>query len=215
MGFFEKVRQARAALTAPESVATLDHMHDYFANGENWTKGVYSAANGARCLVGAADHVRVSAVDDAKYHLRQAIAEREPHLRTIEQFNDTRDDFGEIAAVIRRAKELAQAAQLSATRPAAALPAPVAEVLPPKPAPAKAGAPAWLPAPRPAPAAQLPAVRPAAALPAARPAPVMIDVTPDQVRGRLPQPESPRWPAPAPPRTTRRRRSLFWEILSD
>ena len=194
--FFDKCREARATLTASETVATLDYMEDFYGNGANWTKGVYTAANGARCLVGAADHARVSAVDDAKYWLRQAIAEREPHW-TIEQFNDNCEDFSEIVAVIRRAKELALAAQSSAVRPAAraALPsAPVVEVLPPN-------APAWLPAPRPARTASVPQV------PLARPAPVMIDVTP--------RPEPQRVRAPAPASANRRRASLFWELLGE
>ena len=92
MSFFDDFRKARASLTGRESIATLNYMLEYFGDdGENWTPRVYSAANGARCLVGAADYARVSAVDDAKYWLRQAIAEREPHLRTIEQFNDSRE----------------------------------------------------------------------------------------------------------------------------
>ena len=96
MSFFDDFRKARASLTGRESIATLNYMLEYFGDdGENWTPRVYSAANGARCLVGAADYARVSAVDDAKYWLRQAIAEREPHLRTIEQFN-------ELARVLRR-----------------------------------------------------------------------------------------------------------------
>ena len=187
MGFFEKVRQERAKLTSRESEATLDYMEDFFGNGDNWTKGVYSAANGARCLVGAADHARVSAVDDAKYWLRQAIAERSPHW-TIEQFNDNADDYSEIAAVIRRAKEMAREAQQPAVRPALPAP-PVAEVLPASP---------WSPpVPQPAP----------------RPAPAMIDVTPASPRPAPVRMSAP--PAGPPAGANRRRRNLFWEILSD
>jgi hypothetical protein len=130
--FFERVRNARTKYTGRESIATLDYMEDYLNGGVNWTKGEYNAANGARCMVGAADAARVSKVDDAKYFLRQAIAEREPHLKTIEEFNDSRQSFAEIEAVIHRAKELARAAQLPALRPAAAVPVPVTgEILPP------------------------------------------------------------------------------------
>ncbi len=56
--------------------------------------------------------MRISPVDDAKYWLRQAIAERAPDVATIEQFNDSRRSFDEIAAVIVRAKQLAVAARL-------------------------------------------------------------------------------------------------------
>jgi hypothetical protein len=190
VGFFDKCRAARATLTTPETIATLDHMEDFFGNGKNWTKGVYSAADGARCLVGAADYAKVSKVDDAKYWLRQAIAERSPHW-TIEQFNDHADDYSEIVAVIRRAKELAQeAAQLPAVRAAAApdqvrgrlLPAPpAAELLPPEPR--------W------------PASAP-------RPAPAVIDVMPMPAPRPIPT-------MPFAPPGGRGRRNLFWELLSD
>lgn len=142
MGFFDKMREHRAGLTGRESVATLDHMEQFFKGGQNWTQNTYHAPNGTKCLVGAADHVRVSAVDDAKHWLRVAIAEREPAITTIEGFNDSRQSFGEIEAVISRAKELAasanrlavpaRAAALPASAKVAALPAPVpaAEIQP-------------------------------------------------------------------------------------
>ena len=112
MGFFDAFKTRHVAVTSPESVATLTYMEDFFGDGANWTQNVYASPDGAaRCLVGAANHVRVSVIDDAKHWLRQAIAEREPAIRTIEEFNDTRRTFDEIAAVIARAKELALAAQ--------------------------------------------------------------------------------------------------------
>jgi hypothetical protein len=137
MGFFDDFRRERAKLTGPESVATLDYMEDFLHGGEGWAQGVYTSQNGTRCLVAAADYARSSKVDDAKYFLRQAIAERAPQMRTIEQFNDSRQSFAEIEAVIRRARELARQAQLPVPRPVAALPAPVTgEILPPgRPAP--------------------------------------------------------------------------------
>src|SRR6185437_7348240 len=114
MSFFDNFRQARAGLTGAESVATLEYMEDFFHNGANWTQNTYHAPNGTKCLVAAADYARVSPVDDAKYWLRQAIAEREPGMRTIEEFNDTRHSYGEIAAVIQRAKQLAATAHVPA-----------------------------------------------------------------------------------------------------
>jgi hypothetical protein len=42
-------------------------MEDFFQGGQNWTQGVYHRPNGTKCLVGAANHVRESAIDDAKY----------------------------------------------------------------------------------------------------------------------------------------------------
>ena len=134
MGFFNNYRRRQLATSGPESVATLAHMEGYFRNGENWTQGMYENANGARCLVGAANHVSVSSIDAAKHWLRQAIAEVAPEVRRIEDFNDTRRTYDEVAAVIARAKQLALAAQAPVALPA---PAPVVEILPPaQPAPA-------------------------------------------------------------------------------
>jgi hypothetical protein len=174
VGMSERMREKRAALTTRESVATLDYMEDFFSDSSNWTQGVYSTAAGARCLVGAAEHARVSCVDDARHWLQKAVAERAPHW-TIEQYNDNCRNPGEIVTIIRRAKELAGAAQLPAPRPAA-LPAPApvltGEVLPP-------ASPRW-PAP----------------VPASRPAPVVIDATPrrqEPPRVRAPQRRSLFW----------------------
>jgi hypothetical protein len=130
MGFFENYRQRRLQLTGRESAATLEHMQDYFQDGANWTQGMYENASGARCLVGAANHVSVSSIDDAKHWLDLAIAEVAPGVARIEDFNDTRSTFAEVATVIERAKQLATQSV------ARALPAPVVEILPPRqPAP--------------------------------------------------------------------------------
>jgi hypothetical protein len=130
MGLFDAYHQRRRQHTTPESVATLSHMEEYFQGGENWTQSVYHGANGAKCLVGAAEHVRVSSIDDAKHWLRQAIAEQTAGvITTIEGFNDSRQSFGEIEAVINRAKQLAAAARLPAPVTLRASPAP--EILPP------------------------------------------------------------------------------------
>ena len=129
MSYFENYRQRRHALTGSESVATLDHMKSHFADGANWTQGMYENASGAHCLVGAANHVRISSIDDAKHWLRLAIAEVMPEARRIEDFND-RSTFAEVAAVIARARQLA-AQSVARALPAPALPVPVAEILPP------------------------------------------------------------------------------------
>jgi hypothetical protein len=130
MNYFDKVRLARTTLTSPESVATLDHMREFFADGKNWTQSMYRNTAGARCIVGAANHVKVSSIDDAKYWLRQAIAEVAPGMRRIEDFNDGCNTYAEVAAVIARARQLALAAQAPVR---AALPAPVqvVEIMPP------------------------------------------------------------------------------------
>lgn len=131
MGAFNSFRQHRASLTGAESVDSLVYMEDYFRNGANWAQGVYHAQNGAKCMVGAADHVRVTCIDDAKHWLRQAIAERKTGATTIEQFNDASPSYEQVAAVIDRAKQLAKAARLlrlPAPEPVKAL---VGEILPP------------------------------------------------------------------------------------
>jgi hypothetical protein len=136
MSFVDTYKQRVRGHTARESIDTLDHIGDYFQDGTNWTQDMYQRGN-ARCLVGAADHVRVSSLDNAKYWLLRAIAEIAPEVRTIEQFNDTRSTFDEVAAVIARARQLAAAEQrqlqAQRTAPVRALPAPVleGEILPP------------------------------------------------------------------------------------
>jgi hypothetical protein len=138
MGFFDAYRRTRRDLSMPESMATLDQMQDYFQDGKNWTQGMYENASGARCLVGAANHARVSSIDDATHWLRLAIAEVMPGAARVEDFNDGCRTFAEVATVIARARQLAaqSAARVSLPPPAPALPAPVAEILPPAPRPA-------------------------------------------------------------------------------
>jgi hypothetical protein len=140
MSIFDDYRARRRATSTPESVGTLEHMDSYFSDEGNWTQSMYANANGARCLVGAANFVRVSPIDDAKHWVRLAIAEVAPGTRRIEDFNDSHT-FAEVKAVIARARQLALAAQARALLPAPApvvevLPrGPVAEVLPPAPRP--------------------------------------------------------------------------------
>ena len=129
MGFFANYQKRRLELTGRESAATLEHMQVYFQDGANWTQGMYENTSGARCLVGAANHVRVSSIDDAKQWLRQAIAEVAPGMARIEDFNDTRGTYAEVAAVIERARQLAAQSVVRAL-PAPA--APVVEILPPQ-----------------------------------------------------------------------------------
>lgn len=127
MGFLKNYRQRRVSLTGPESVATLTAIERLFQGGRNWTQGAYHRGDGSKCLVGAVQSVRSSAVDDARYHLRRAIAELYPGwspVMQIESFNDSHS-FAEVARVIERAKELA----MGSARQSSA-----AEILPPRPA---------------------------------------------------------------------------------
>jgi hypothetical protein len=108
MGIRSSYWKTRLALTSPESVETLTAIEGFFQGGRRWTQGVYHASNGQKCLVGAADHLRASSVDTAKFWLERAIAEKTGGAVTrIENFNDSRRSFSEIAEVINRAKQLA------------------------------------------------------------------------------------------------------------
>jgi hypothetical protein len=139
MGYCDSFAKRRLELTGPESVETLEHIQGYLGDGTNWTQGMYQNAEGARCLVGAAYHVRVSSLDNVPHFLRQAIAEVAPGVTRIEDFNDGCHTFAEVAAVIERARQLAaQSAARALPRPAPALralPAPAQaepEILPPE-----------------------------------------------------------------------------------
>src|SRR5271165_4786300 len=128
MGFLDDYRARRVTLTSRESVQTLTAMERLFQGGKNWTQGAYHRLNGQKCLVGAAQSVNVVPIEDARYWLKQAIAERGGGT-TIEEFNDTRASYREIAEVLARAKQLAAAHALQVS-------APVAQILPPPPRPA-------------------------------------------------------------------------------
>jgi hypothetical protein len=123
MGFRSSYWKTRLALTGPDSIETLTAMQGYFRGGAKWVQGVYHAADGRKCLVGAADHLRASSVDTAKFWLEKSIAEKTGGAITrIESFNDSRRSYSEIAEVIARAKQLAlehRRAQQAPARPPA------------------------------------------------------------------------------------------------
>jgi hypothetical protein len=119
MSFLSRYWKTRLALTAADSVETLTGMKGFFQGGRNWTQGVYHRSNGQKCLVGAADHLRASSVDAAKYWLERAIIEKTGgRVTRIEDFNDSRRSYAEIDEVLNRAEELALQHQQS--RPALA-----------------------------------------------------------------------------------------------
>ena len=111
MGWLKDYRQRRLGHTGVDTVNTLSAMEWYFGQGgRNWTRGEYHGADGTKCLVGAAQALKQGAIEDARYWIRQAIAERGGLIGvigSIELFNDTRVSFREIAEVLARAKELA------------------------------------------------------------------------------------------------------------
>jgi len=113
MGFREDYRQRRISRTGPESIATLSAMERFFGKrGEHWTQDAYHRGDGTKCLVGAARSMRAAAIEDALYWVRLAIGELHPDwlpFGQIEDFNDSRASYTEIAEVIARAKQLAAA----------------------------------------------------------------------------------------------------------
>ena len=113
MGWFNDYRQRRLGHTGVDTVNTLSAMEWYFGQGgRNWTRGEYHGADGTKCLVGAAQALKQGAIEDARYWIRQAIAERGGligAIGSIELFNDTRVSFSDIAEVLARAKQLAMA----------------------------------------------------------------------------------------------------------
>jgi hypothetical protein len=130
MSLIDAYRQRRREISGPESVATLDHMRSFFSDGQNWAQHVYHGGDGGKCLVGAADHVRVSSIDDAKHWLRQAIGEQ-TGLTSIEKFNDKAGSFAEIDNILTRAKQLATTTTARLPAPAQHRPLPAPEIIPP------------------------------------------------------------------------------------
>jgi hypothetical protein len=126
MGFRDSYRKTMLTLTGPDSVAALNGMERFFADGAKWTRGAYHRWDGTKCLVGAANHVQLAAglkLSDPKYWIRRAIAERQGVVSPvlgIEGFNDSRASYSEIAQVLTRAKQLAleHKAQQTPARPA-------------------------------------------------------------------------------------------------
>jgi hypothetical protein len=116
MSFLKGYWQRRISLTSPESIKTLDAMERFFRDGKNWTQGAYHSPDGTKCLVGAAQSVHVVPIEDARYWLQQAVAER--GFSSIESFNDSRTSYSEIVEILARAKQLA--ATHSQQRPAPA-----------------------------------------------------------------------------------------------
>lgn len=129
MSILKSYRERCISLTGPESIKTLTAMERFFRDGKNWTQGAYHRPDGTKCLVGAAQSVHVSPINNARYWLQQAVAER--GFTSIESFNDSRASYSEIAEILARAKQLAAAH----TRQG---PAPAAQNLSPPPRPALA-----------------------------------------------------------------------------
>jgi hypothetical protein len=87
-------------------------------HGEHWTRGTYDDGNGKRCLAGAMAHVHsdnLSTIWAMDEYLWAAIAPNRKHSVTrfcisehLIRFNDRCKDFGQLRAVIVKARALAQ-----------------------------------------------------------------------------------------------------------
>jgi hypothetical protein len=99
----QRIAQARA------SIIVLDQLLELFADGENWIQGDLERL-GRYCLFGGLQHIRRThrgLRDRVGVYLSRAIASCDER-QTIIDFNDTRQSYAEIRAVILRARELAQ-----------------------------------------------------------------------------------------------------------
>jgi hypothetical protein len=95
---------------------TLDAMERRFRGGYGWGRGMlHNRINGKMCLMGAVGSVRATdgrrswvpseEIAAATCCIREAVRER--GFQVVENFNDTRLFYGQIAEVMTRAKQLA------------------------------------------------------------------------------------------------------------
>jgi hypothetical protein len=124
-------------VSAESVVQALEAMERYFRGGFGWSKyALHEPATGKKCLMGAVTSVHATdgnrswvpheAIAAATQCLRHAVRERGFHH--VETFNDTRLFYGQIAALMARAKQIAMMSY------ARALPAPAPQVMPVRPA---------------------------------------------------------------------------------
>lgn len=109
------------SITAQSVIATIEAMERYFRGGHGWGRfALHNPVNRKKCIMGAVQSVRASNghsswvpsedVAAATYCIRYAIAEKKGcrvEAVVIENFNDTRLFFGQIAEVLTRAKQVA------------------------------------------------------------------------------------------------------------
>jgi hypothetical protein len=114
------VRSPLADNIAGQSALVLDMVEFFFfEDGAKWNPRVFTNKDGARCLLGAIRFVRqqiACAPDRAPHYLVRAIHPARPDFQrsdpqpVIFRFNDAPGrTYAEVAAVVRKAKELAEA----------------------------------------------------------------------------------------------------------
>jgi hypothetical protein len=106
-------------VSAESVVQTIEAMERYFRGGFGWGRfALHNPLTGKKCLLGAVGAVRASdgcsswvdgeATAAATWCIQQAVRER--GYSSIPNFNDSRLFYGQIAAVLTRAKQLAMTA---------------------------------------------------------------------------------------------------------
>jgi hypothetical protein len=104
---------------ARQSALVLEAVEFFFEDGAKWSPRTFTSRDAARCLLGAIRFVRqhiACAPDRAPHYLVRAIHPARPDILrsdpqpVIFRFNDAPGrTYDEVAAVVRKAKELAQA----------------------------------------------------------------------------------------------------------
>jgi hypothetical protein len=95
--------------TACEAIVALDALAALFDGGRHWIRNKERDEKGRFCLRGGVHHIGTTEHPSSRigYYLKAAIRELVGRSMTIPAFNDSAPDFGSIAYVICRARELA------------------------------------------------------------------------------------------------------------
>jgi hypothetical protein len=104
------IKSARRVAQARESIIVLDLLTGLLHGGHYWVQNAYHDSRGRHCLVGGLEHIRAcrGGGDRAGEYLSRAIRDVCGRPEKIIDFNDSRESYAEIRAVILRARELAQ-----------------------------------------------------------------------------------------------------------
>jgi hypothetical protein len=104
------IKSARRVAQARQSVIVLDLLSDLLHGGHYWVRNTYHDVHGRHCLMGGLEHIRArrGCGDRAGEYLSRAIGDVCGRRQAIIKFNDSRESYAEIRAVILHARKLAQ-----------------------------------------------------------------------------------------------------------
>jgi hypothetical protein len=104
------IKSARRVAQARKSIIVLDLLSDLLHGGHYWVQNAYHDAHGRHCLVGGLERIRArrGRGDRAAEYLSRAIGDVCGRPEKIIDFNDSRESYAEIRAVILHARKLAQ-----------------------------------------------------------------------------------------------------------